>query len=105
MAKPHTQFVCQTCGASYPKWTGRCANCGHTQFVCQTCGASYPKWTGRCANCGTWNSLVEQLPEPARDEKSAVGRSQLLTSCSAAAFSLVPSAYSPANPALASPLS
>ena len=49
----------------------------HTQFVCQTCGASYPKWTGRCANCGTWNSLVEQLPEPARDEKSAVGRSQL----------------------------
>ena len=49
----------------------------HTQFVCQTCGASYPKWTGRCANCGTWNSLVEQLPEPDRDEKSAVGRSQL----------------------------
>ena len=49
----------------------------HTQFVCQTCGASYPKWTGRCANCDTWNSLIEQLPEPARDEKSAVGRSQL----------------------------
>ena len=49
----------------------------HTHFVCQTCGASYPKWSGRCANCGTWNSLVEQLPEPMRDEKSAVGRSQL----------------------------
>lgn len=49
----------------------------HTHFVCQSCGASYPKWSGRCSNCGTWNSLVEQLPESDRTEKSAVGRSQL----------------------------
>ena len=33
-----------------------------TQFVCQSCGASYPKWTGKCENCGEWNSLVEQAP-------------------------------------------
>lgn len=33
-----------------------------TQFVCQHCGASYPKWTGKCENCGEWNSLVEQAP-------------------------------------------
>ncbi|MCA9334904.1 DNA repair protein RadA [Candidatus Saccharibacteria bacterium] len=31
-----------------------------TLFVCQNCGASYPKWTGRCDNCGEWNTLVEQ---------------------------------------------
>lgn len=31
-----------------------------SQFVCQNCGASYPKWTGKCENCGEWNSLVEQ---------------------------------------------
>lgn len=31
-------------------------------FVCQQCGASYPKWTGKCDNCGEWNSLVEQAP-------------------------------------------
>src|SRR5438552_12997244 len=31
-----------------------------SQFVCQQCGASYPKWAGRCENCGAWNSLVEQ---------------------------------------------
>ena len=49
----------------------------HTKFVCQSCGASFPKWAGRCTNCGTWNSLVEQLPEPSQNEKSAVGRSQL----------------------------
>ena len=33
-----------------------------SQFVCQQCGASYPKWIGKCENCGEWNSLVEQLP-------------------------------------------
>ena len=49
----------------------------HTKFVCQSCGASFPKWAGRCTNCGTWNSLIEQLPEPSQNEKSAVGRSQL----------------------------
>ncbi len=32
-----------------------------TTFVCQNCGASYPKWTGKCENCGEWNSLVEQV--------------------------------------------
>lgn len=33
-----------------------------SSFVCQQCGTSYPKWSGRCENCGEWNSLVEQLP-------------------------------------------
>ena len=33
-----------------------------SQFICQQCGASYPKWVGKCENCGEWNSLVEQLP-------------------------------------------
>ena len=32
-----------------------------TKFVCGNCGASYPKWTGRCENCGEWNSLVEEV--------------------------------------------
>lgn len=44
-----------------------------TSFVCQNCGASYPKWTGRCDNCGEWNTLVEQLP--VATGKSAVARS------------------------------
>jgi DNA repair protein RadA/Sms len=30
------------------------------QFVCQSCGAAYPKWAGRCEACGGWNSLVEE---------------------------------------------
>lgn len=31
-----------------------------TKFICQQCGASHSKWSGRCDNCGEWNTLVEQ---------------------------------------------
>ena len=34
-----------------------------TKFVCTNCAAIYPKWTGRCENCGEWNSLVEEIVE------------------------------------------
>lgn len=44
-----------------------------TKFVCQQCGASFPKWAGRCENCGAWNSLLETTPELVG--KSAVSRS------------------------------
>ena len=30
-------------------------------FVCQSCGASFSKWNGKCENCGEWNTLVEQV--------------------------------------------
>lgn len=30
------------------------------RFVCQSCGAAYSKWAGRCENCGDWNSLAEE---------------------------------------------
>ncbi len=29
-------------------------------FACQTCGATYGKWSGRCDGCGEWNSIVEE---------------------------------------------
>ena len=32
-----------------------------SSFVCQSCGAVYPRWTGRCESCGEWNSVVEEL--------------------------------------------
>jgi DNA repair protein RadA/Sms len=44
-----------------------------TQFICQNCGASYPKWTGKCDNCGEWNTLVEQAA--VSQGKSAVAKS------------------------------
>lgn len=44
-----------------------------TQFICQSCGTSYGKWTGKCENCGEWNSLVEQAVEVG---KSVVARAR-----------------------------
>ncbi len=42
------------------------------QFVCQSCGAVHPKWTGRCDACGAWNTLLE---EPSIDRpKGLAGR-------------------------------
>ena len=33
------------------------------RYVCQNCGAVYPKWAGRCDACGEWNTLVEEAVE------------------------------------------
>ncbi|MDX1268903.1 MAG: DNA repair protein RadA, partial [Oceanisphaera sp.] len=30
------------------------------RFACQSCGAIYTKWAGRCEACGEWNSLAEE---------------------------------------------
>jgi DNA repair protein RadA/Sms len=35
-------------------------------FVCSECGASTPRWSGRCARCGAWNSLKATDHESAR---------------------------------------
>jgi DNA repair protein RadA/Sms len=32
-----------------------------SQFVCQTCGAAFPRWMGRCSSCSGWNTLVEEV--------------------------------------------
>ena len=30
------------------------------QYVCQSCGAIYAKWQGKCDACGEWNTIVEE---------------------------------------------
>ncbi len=45
-----------------------------SKFVCQSCGASYAKWAGRCENCGEWNTLLEQAASVEAEAKSAVAR-------------------------------
>ena len=32
-------------------------------YVCQQCGARFPKWAGKCEDCGAWNTLVEEHKE------------------------------------------
>ncbi len=31
-----------------------------THFICQSCGAVHPKWSGQCSACNTWDTLVEE---------------------------------------------
>ncbi len=42
-----------------------------TVFVCQECGHQFPKWMGKCPDCGKWDSLVE---ESVRDRAVASGK-------------------------------
>jgi DNA repair protein RadA/Sms len=30
-------------------------------FYCSECGARYPKWLGKCEDCGQWNAIVENV--------------------------------------------
>ncbi|MEJ2151857.1 MAG: DNA repair protein RadA, partial [Gemmatimonadota bacterium] len=34
-----------------------------TRFSCTACGATAPRWGGRCPSCEAWNTLVEEVVE------------------------------------------
>ncbi len=42
-----------------------------TIFFCSNCGASSPKWMGKCSQCGEWNTYQEEViqKETAAEEK------------------------------------
>ncbi len=42
-------------------------------FTCTACGASFPKWSGRCEACGEWNSIVEDVPLSAGPPSKSLG--------------------------------
>ncbi|NOT41237.1 MAG: DNA repair protein RadA, partial [Alphaproteobacteria bacterium] len=44
------------------------------RYVCQSCGAAYPKWSGRCESCGSWNSLTEEADTTAIPGAKTSGR-------------------------------
>ncbi len=39
-------------------------------YICQSCGGSFPKWSGQCPNCGEWNTLVETLKDSSSKKSS-----------------------------------
>ncbi|MEN9804101.1 MAG: repair protein RadA, partial [Actinomycetota bacterium] len=51
-------------------------------YNCSDCGASFPKWTGRCSACGAWNSLVEDVEDPSADISSLAAGVALLPASS-----------------------
>ena len=68
-------------------------------FYCSECGARYPKWLGRCEECGQWNSIVEEISLKERtifgktriefQGLSAEGKSTKRISCKLAEFDRV----------------
>lgn len=55
-----------------------------TRYVCQSCGASQPKWSGQCSACHTWDTLVEETAE-ATPKGLAPGKGRALEFTSLAA--------------------
>jgi DNA repair protein RadA/Sms len=41
-----------------------------TQFLCNSCGSVHPKWMGKCPDCGAWDTL-EEYKEPTPDARAA----------------------------------
>ena len=37
------------------------------RYVCQVCGAEFPKWYGKCPSCGAWNSIIEVEEETTKN--------------------------------------
>ena len=45
-----------------------------TTYVCAECGASHPKWSGRCDACGAWNTLGEEASAEAAPKGLGKGK-------------------------------
>jgi len=45
-----------------------------TTYSCSKCGSQYPKWTGRCSECGAWGTVGESNV-PARGWSASGGQS------------------------------
>lgn len=40
-----------------------------TIFSCSNCGAQFPKWSGRCLECGSWGTLSEEVIDSKEEKK------------------------------------
>ena len=43
-------------------------------YACTNCGATSPKWVGKCTSCGEWNTIVEEViqKESKREERQKI---------------------------------
>lgn len=48
-----------------------------SQFRCQNCAASFPKWMGQCGECQAWNTLVEEVVEVVPADRRTTVKSSL----------------------------
>lgn len=47
-------------------------------YTCTECGARFPKWAGRCAQCGEWNTLTEEIETPSVRTGAPVGKAEVV---------------------------
>ncbi len=40
----------------------------NTLFICSKCDSQYPKWNGRCLECGAWGTLTENKAQKAKSK-------------------------------------
>ena len=45
-----------------------------SRFVCQNCGAVFPRWAGKCEACGEWNTIIEEETAAASAPKATGGK-------------------------------
>lgn len=43
-------------------------------YLCQSCGAVHPRWSGKCDACGEWNSIAEETQEAAIPKGMSAGK-------------------------------
>jgi DNA repair protein RadA len=53
-----------------------------TIFTCSNCDAQFPKWSGRCLECGSWGTLTEEIQDKKevakQDTLSKIGSADLI---------------------------
>ncbi|MBA4261638.1 MAG: DNA repair protein RadA [Comamonadaceae bacterium] len=53
-----------------------------TQYTCNECGGSSPKWLGKCPHCNAWNTLIESVAEssaPAKNRFASLAKTAEVT--------------------------
>ena len=45
-----------------------------TIYSCSNCDAQFPKWSGRCLECGSWGTLSEEIKDQKEATKEALGK-------------------------------
>ncbi len=47
------------------------------QFICQSCGAIYLKWIGKCENCNEWNTINEETTYKSNNQSIKLSQKQI----------------------------
>ncbi len=49
-----------------------------SKYVCQNCGFSSVRWSGKCPECNNWNSMSEELITPEKDKRDRQNSKSIL---------------------------